>query len=61
KEQQIKILSEEYFLKDDISSELFDILLHILKDEEKKKKYVKNAVNKYFLNGKLVLIVVQIY
>ena len=34
KKQQIKILSEEYFIKEEISSYTFDILLYILKDEK---------------------------
>jgi hypothetical protein len=35
---QIKILSEEYFIKEEISSSVFDMLYDILKIEEKKEK-----------------------
>jgi len=38
KKLQIKILSEEYFIKEEISSGVFDMLYDILKIEEKKEK-----------------------
>jgi len=38
KKLQIKILSEEYFIKEEISSGVFDMLYNILKIEEKKER-----------------------
>jgi len=38
KKQQIRILSEEYFIKEEISSVVFDLLCDILKIEEKKER-----------------------
>jgi len=38
KKLQIKILGEEYYIKEEISSDVFDILLNLLRIEEKKEK-----------------------
>jgi len=50
KKQQIKILSDEYFIKEEISSYIFDILLYILKDEKKIPEFSELNCNK---SGKL--------